>query len=86
MSDDEILSNTSSSPLSAALDTAVLEASFYATDGTAGLTSESPDILCVKSGGKVYLCVDHTANQRKGSAPSWTWALLIGKFLLRSSD
>jgi hypothetical protein len=76
MSDYEI-SDTPSSPLSTALDTTALEASSRATDGTAGdaagFISESSDTLYVKSGGKVYLRVDHTANQRKGTNPSWIW-------------
>jgi hypothetical protein len=78
MSDDEYLSEASSSPsslLSTALDTAVLEASSRATDGnTASFTSNTSDTSqYVKQGGKVYLAVDHTANLKKGSHPSWIW-------------
>jgi hypothetical protein len=72
MSDDE-LSDAPLSPLSTALDTAVLEASSRATNATA--TSFASELLdtaqFVKSGGKTYLVVDHTANQRRGANPLW---------------
>jgi hypothetical protein len=63
MSDDEILSDASST-LSTVLDTAALEASSRATDGNAAsFTSESSDAAqIVKSRGKTYLLIDHTAN------------------------
>ena len=64
-----------SSPLSDPIDTAVLEASSQATDGnTISFNStESTEPEYVHSGGKTYLAVDHTANMRKGTAPSWIW-------------
>jgi hypothetical protein len=75
MSDDEYLSEASSSPsslLSTALDTAVIEASLRATDGnTASFISNTSDTSqYVKQGGKVYLAIDHIANLKKGSHPS----------------
>jgi hypothetical protein len=75
-SDTEVLSKAPSSPLSTALDTTVLEASSHATDGlNESFTSATTEpIQYVKSGGKTYLVVDHTASQRKGSEPSWIWA------------
>jgi hypothetical protein len=64
-----------SSPLSTALDTAVLEASSNATDGNvlSFNSDQSTNGEYVRSDGKVYLAVDHTANLRKGSKPSWIW-------------
>jgi hypothetical protein len=64
-----------SSPLSEPVDTIVLKASSRATDGnTISFNStESTDPEYVYSGGKTYLAVDHTANIRKGTAPSWIW-------------
>ena len=71
MSDDE-LSEAPLSPLSMALDTAVLEASSRVTDGnlTSFISELSDTAQFVESGGKTYLVVDHTANQRKGAIPS----------------
>jgi hypothetical protein len=64
-----------SSPLSDPVDTVVLEASSRATDGnTISFNStESTEPEYMHSGGKTYLAVDHTANIRKGKAPSWIW-------------
>jgi hypothetical protein len=75
-SDDEVLSEAPSSPLSTALDTTVLKASSHATGGLdESFTSATTELTqYVKSGGKTYLVVDHTASQRKGSEPSWIWA------------
>jgi hypothetical protein len=75
MSDTDVLSEEPSSPLSTALDTAVLEASLHATGGIAEsfATTTSESSQYVKQGGKVYLSVDHTANLKKGTAPSWIW-------------
>jgi hypothetical protein len=57
-----------SSPLSTALDTAVLEASSHATDGnTLSFNSEQSNGDYVRVDGKTYLAVDHTANLRKGA-------------------
>ena len=72
MSDDEF-SEAPLSPLSMALDTAVLEASSRATDGnvTSFISELSDTAQFVKSGEKTYFVVDHTANQRKGAIPSW---------------
>ena len=76
MSDDEVLSEAPSSPLSTALDTTVIDASSRATDGlNESFTSEiSGASDLIKLNGKTYLRVDHTANQRKGAQPSWIWA------------
>jgi hypothetical protein len=63
-----------SSPLSTALDTAVLEASSHATDGnTPSFNSEQSNGGYVQVDGKTYLAVDHTANLRKGAKPFWIW-------------
>jgi hypothetical protein len=63
-----------SSPLSTALDTAILEASSHATDGsTPSFNSEQSNGDYVRVDGKTYLAVDHTANLRKGAKPSWIW-------------
>jgi hypothetical protein len=53
-------------------------------------STESTEPECVHSGGKTYLAVDHTANIRKGTAPSWIWdhgdelRLLAGPSLKRT--
>jgi hypothetical protein len=72
MSDDEVLSEAPSSPLSTALDTSVIDASSHATDGLDGSSNSSSTEPApyIKSRDKIYLAVDHTANQRKGSQPS----------------
>ena len=60
-----------SSPLSTALDTAVLEASSHATDGnTPSFNSEQSNGDYVRVDGKTYLAIDHTANLRKAPNPS----------------
>jgi hypothetical protein len=60
-----------SSPLSIALNTAMLEASSHATnDNTLSFNSEQSDEDYVRVDGKTYLAVDHTANFRKGVKPS----------------
>jgi hypothetical protein len=61
-----------SSPLSTALDTAVLEASSYATDGnTLSFNSEQSNGDYLRIDSKTYLAVDHTANLRKDVKPFW---------------
>jgi hypothetical protein len=64
-----------SSPLSDPVDTVVLEASSRATDGSTisfnSTKSTEPEYMY--SGGKTHLAVDHTANIRNGTAPSWIW-------------
>jgi hypothetical protein len=64
-----------SSPLSTALDTAVLEASSNATDDNflSFNSDQSTNGEYVRSDGKVYLTVDHTANLRKGLKRSLIW-------------
>jgi hypothetical protein len=76
MNDDEVLSEVPSSPLSTALDTAVLDANSRATDGLneSFNSSSAEPAQYVKLGGKIYLAVDHTANRRKSCEPSWIWA------------
>jgi hypothetical protein len=61
-----------SSPLSDPVDTVVLKASSRATDGNtiSFNITESTEPEYVYSGGKTYLAIDHTANIRKGTAPS----------------
>jgi hypothetical protein len=70
MSDTGVISEAPSSTLSTALDTAVLEASSYATDGnTESFAITSDNSQYIKQGRKIYLSVGHTANLKKGTAP-----------------
>jgi hypothetical protein len=64
-----------SSPLSNPVDTVVLETSSRATDGNiiSFNSTESTEPEYMHLGGKTYLAVDHIANIRKGTAPSWIW-------------
>lgn len=70
---DEVLSEAPSSLLSTALDITAIDASSRATDilhesFSHNSTEPAP---YVKSGGKIYLAIEHIANQRRGSEPAW---------------